>query len=622
MKKIIYLLGMGLLTTLNLSAQQFGNTIWSNLNLKFEKKESVYPPLRSDSQTDYSKGVFIVNEDWYGHQNSTINFLTNEGEWYYRVFQQENPGKELGCTSQYGTIYGDKLYIVSKQQQDPGAKVKGSRFAVCDAKTMKLIKDFEFIASKTVAAKDGKDSLVSIADGRSYCPVDETKGYIGTSNGIWIYDSEKMEIGTQIEGSGNPNSDDYGQLYYGQIGTMIRANDYVFAVHQQNGIFVIDPTTDKIIETIKASKDGEIQRGFGSIVRSKDGDIWASMAADIKGTGAALDYMLKINPMTLHIDTVHIPLKEKGIGIIPNSWYAWTADGFCASQQENKIYWNGQDEKGSWFTGYQIYCYDIDKDLFTEVIDITKLPGDWRLYGTGFRIHPETDDIYAFLYHSFQDPTHQLAVINSSGEMINQYSMISNYWFPAIPVFPDNYAPEFSEDFLEELVCNLDGENDFKLYLGDKAFDKDNQDCNIIKTIKNNTLSKNIKCIIRNDSLIIQSPEINNIEEENGNLTLQFNSNGNLIEKCIKVKVKNISTANENIENDCNPINYYHESKRLSVNCNEESLLMIYDLSGKIVLKKNLKQNKEISLSYLNKGAYIVTLTTQNKRYALKFSNY
>ena len=24
---------------------------------------------------DYSDGVFIVNEDWYGHQNSTVNFL-------------------------------------------------------------------------------------------------------------------------------------------------------------------------------------------------------------------------------------------------------------------------------------------------------------------------------------------------------------------------------------------------------------------------------------------------------------------------------------------------------------------------------------------------------------------
>ena len=40
---------------------------------------------------------------------------------------------------------------------------------------------------------------------------------------IWIYDSDKMTIGKQIEGSGNPNADGYGELYYAQIGTMVRA---------------------------------------------------------------------------------------------------------------------------------------------------------------------------------------------------------------------------------------------------------------------------------------------------------------------------------------------------------------------------------------------------------------
>ena len=45
-----------------------------------------------------------------------------------------------------------------------------------------IIKEFKYIAQNA----EGK----SIADGRSYLPVDEHKGYIGTSNGIWIYDSD------------------------------------------------------------------------------------------------------------------------------------------------------------------------------------------------------------------------------------------------------------------------------------------------------------------------------------------------------------------------------------------------------------------------------------------------
>lgn len=443
--------------------RSFGNTSWLSAGIAPEQLDKVEPGLRSDNispgEADYTKGVFILNEDWYGHQNSTINYLTPEGEWNYRVFQKENPGHELGCTSQYGVVYGGKLYIVSKQERDPGAKITGSRFAVCNAKTMKVEKEFQFIATKTVIGKQGQDSLVSIADGRSYLPVDHHKGYIGTSNGIWVYDSDKQTIGGQIKGSGNPNEAGYGNLYHAQVGTMIRSGDYVFAIHQQYGLLVIDANTDQLVKTIAApvEKDEttkkEVQRGFGSIIKSKDGNLWISMAANTAGTGAALSYMLKFNPSTFVADTIRIPL-DKGIGVVPNSWYAWTADGFCASRQTNKIYWNGQPLEGSWFTGSYIYCYDIDKKEFSLTYDIKAMPGNWRLYGTGFRIHPVTDELYCFLYHDdFSDPTHQLVRISPDGKLLQEYPMITNYWFPALPIFPqsdeaatasDRIAPEVS----------------------------------------------------------------------------------------------------------------------------------------------------------------------------------
>ena len=87
--------------------------------------------------TGYRDGVFIVNEDWYGHQNSTVNWISDDWEWSYRVFQQANEGKELGCTNQYGQIYGGKFYLIAKQEKDPGASVKGGRITVADARTMK-----------------------------------------------------------------------------------------------------------------------------------------------------------------------------------------------------------------------------------------------------------------------------------------------------------------------------------------------------------------------------------------------------------------------------------------------------------------------------------------------------
>ena len=67
--------------------------------------------LRSSENVDYTQGVFILNEDWFGHNNSTINFMTSSGDFAYRIFQTANPGKELGCTSQFGTIFGDNMLL-------------------------------------------------------------------------------------------------------------------------------------------------------------------------------------------------------------------------------------------------------------------------------------------------------------------------------------------------------------------------------------------------------------------------------------------------------------------------------------------------------------------------------
>ena len=55
------------------------------------------------SGADYTRGIIWVNEDWYGHQNSTVNYLKPDDPdgnyWEYRVIQAENPGMELGCTT-------------------------------------------------------------------------------------------------------------------------------------------------------------------------------------------------------------------------------------------------------------------------------------------------------------------------------------------------------------------------------------------------------------------------------------------------------------------------------------------------------------------------------------------
>lgn len=598
--------------------RRYGNTSWvaSGINPEQMKNKPLRSDYRSETDVDYSQGIFIVNEDWYGHQNSSVNFLTNQGEWIYRVFQKENPGRELGCTTQFGTIYGDKFYLVSKQFKDPGAKIAGSRFAVCNAKTMKIIKEFEYIATKTVPDKQGQDSIVSIADGRSYLPVDEHKGYIGTSNGIWSYNSDNMTIGKQIKGTGNPNEEGYGQLYYAQIGAMIRTNDYVFALHQEDGLLVIDPETDQIVRTISApvekemtnGKEKEVKRGFGSIVKSKDGNLWISMAKNTSGLGDALSYMLKLNPFTFEIDTIKIPTAD-GIEMIPNSWYAWTADAFCASTKENKIYWSGYGT-GSWFTGFKIFSYDIDKKIFSLVIDLTKIPGNWRLYGTGFRIHPVTDELYCFLYHGFEDQNHELARISPSGELLQEYTMIRNYWFPALPVFTDNELPIVSSLFPATVKLTQSNPR-YKLWLGDMATDADNMNASIVKTVADITPGSPFDAIIKNDSLIIS---INNTvtKDRRASVSVQFNSNGKLITREITVTSDEIVTANENIPG--RPLSFYPNPTTDYIIVTGDSPIRaeIYSVNGTKVTEKQLTNSTSIDINYLPKGIYFVKIFSKN----------
>ena len=563
---------------------------------------------QEDSVKDYTDGVFVVNEDWYGHNNGTINFLTDDGEWYYRVFQEENPGHELGSTTQFGTIYGNRIYIVSKQDKDPGDNKMGSRLAVCDASTMKVLAEFPLIATD--------DKGRSVADGRSFLPVDEHKGYIGTNNGIWLFDTDNLSIGRQIEGTANLNTDGYGSLYLGQVGSMVRANDMVFAVHQQHGIMVIDAVSDTICRVIEAPTDEEngkeVKRGFGSIVMSKDGTLWASIAKDTSGNGSSVPYIYHIDPYTFDVERIEIPA---GTGMIPNSWYAWTADGFCASAQENKIYWKDLPEGGSWFSSTKIYGYDIDGREFFEVTDLADGEGNWNFYGSAFRIHPVTDEIYAFLYHDFQDPTHMLVRMNTRGEVLNEYPMIENYWFPALPVFPDNADPVVSDLFPTKI--SLDNDNPvYALHLAHMATDADNMDAAIVKSVSVLTADSPIKAGVRNDSLIVSSCA-DAAESHKAEIEVRFNSNGKVVRRSITVSsggdtgIGEVSTGRLTV--------YPNTAvSEVRVNTNAEAHVKFFTMDGSCIKHVTVKGGEAISIGSLAKGMYIVRIETAGRNEIIK----
>lgn len=385
---------------------------------------------------DYTKGVFFVNEDWYGHQNSTVNYLLPDDPdanfWHYRVLQAENPGMELGCTAQFGSIWKGRFYIIAKQEKDPGASITGGRITVADARTMKILHQSELI-----------DPSGAQCDGRGFIGVDEAKGYISSSNGVWILDLNTFEVLGQIPGTANPNAGDdkpntdpTGSLYHGQSGSMVMAAGRVFVAHQQAGLLVIDPTADKVTDVISmadviAVGPDEKAPGIGSVVCALDGSLWISVAKNVQGTGATLPYLLRVDPVSLQTEVVDIPADMYAPS---NSWYAWTPDAFCASAVTNSLYWKGGPNR--WFSGSKIYRFDVGTRSLSQIIDLDADGENWKLYGCSMRLHPVTDEIYMSLYHDFGKPNYITRRYTADGVRIRDYDMIQNYWFPSLPVFP------------------------------------------------------------------------------------------------------------------------------------------------------------------------------------------
>lgn len=535
---------------------------------------------------DYTKGTFVVNEGWYGHENASVNYLSSDGQWTYRVVQKENPNAQLGATDNYGTIYGNKFFLISKQEKDPGASITGARITVCNAQTMKILKQIPFIAKDA----DG----TSLCDGRSFLGVDEDKGYVGTSNGIYIMDLNSLNITGSIPASGGTSASD---LYSSQIGNMVRVNDKVFAIHQKNGVLVIDAKADTIIRTISGPQDW----GYGSVVLSKDGNLWLSIA-NPGGSGEAGNFIMKLNPATLDTTRINVPSGFYGPA---NSWYAWTPDGFCASTRTNSIYWNGGEN--SWFSNQTIFKYNIDKNEFSKYIDLSS--EDWKMYGSTFRIDPVTDNAYIGLYKDFSDPTYMLRSYNSNGKKLADYPMINNYWFPTMPVFPDTQAPQI----VSPPTITHSGTDLFTISLADLASDADNMTAAIVKTIAYISNSDVLSAQMKDGDLVVKP-----MKNGSSNVSIHINSNGKLANVSVAITISDITdvhSASQHIVRSA-----FVANGLLHVNNCNGFHFRVYDLVGNL-LSDFTADNSNFSLPFTSQHqtTYIISGTNGKEKVSFKF---
>lgn len=559
--------------------------------------------------TDYSKsGVFILNEDWYGHQNSTINHLNTMGEFSYRIIQAANQDTHLslGCTSQFGAIYGDRFYFISKQAQDPGERQwKGGRVVVADLKTMKILYSIE-----NIFEINGK----SAADGRGFVGVDERKGYVGTSNGIFVLDLTTGKIGKRIAGTENPlikggeaNSDGTGALYCNQIGIMLRAYDYVFAIQQDKGILVIDPETDEIITTITGC--------FGTMTQSLDGRIWAARNTNsaaqqypygISGEAWQGNELVAIDPITLKTTTVNIAQMAGNTDlIVGQTWYAWTAGSLCASMQENALYFSFSDNVRDWYNSRKyIYKYDINNNDIHQIFDTSTKTGGWYVYNAGNpRVSPHNGNVYISCFKSTISTNNWIFFeITPDGDFVQSYTPIRNYWYPALFIFPDIYKPMVN-DFSPVAIY---GEQTVAVPLAGMATDDDNMSAAITKRVVSVSNSSAISAVVKRDTLFVTAL-VNN--EQTETVTVRFNSNGQTVDKTLTANIHCATTAltTPNVN-----INLYTQGNQVLISgITQATEITVFDITGRMV--STACANADICLT-LPQGVYIIRIGTQSYR--------
>ena len=318
-----------------------------------------------------------------------------------------------------------------------------------------------------------------------------------------------------------------GNSIVGECGNMVRKDDRVYAVSFSKGICVINPETNEVENVISGS--------FGSIVMSKDGNLWVSLFQDKENAGLA-----KLNLEEEKVEKLSLP---EGIGnpVCTYLWGAWTPDALCASAKENALYWTSASD---WST-YMVFKYDIDQQKFTKFIDLSAEEGNtWSIYGCSFRIDPVTDNAYTTLAVGYTN-NYKVRKYDNKGNLLAEYAMEHdvdaserNYWFPGMFVFPDTEDPVWNK--LAQQTVEVG--STVTIDLAGQVTDADNMDAAIVKSISK-VSNDNVVATMNGSKLVIEGKKAGYTT-----ITLKANSNGIIATTTLYVKVDEPTGIN-NVEN-------------------------------------------------------------------------
>ncbi len=559
----------------------------------------VADPDRTPLADNYQDGTFWLNEEWFGHTNGSVNYITKDKDIKYRVYESQNPYQSFGATSQYGIIYAGKLIVMSKQHDDGGdPRQGGGRVVVADAKTLKKLASFDYIGQdvRPSGAPDGQGD----GDGRACVGVNENKVYLGTTQGIQILDLSTLTLGGFVTGIPEGKN-----AYSGQLGDMVAAGNYAFVIQQDTGVHVIDADTDAVVKTFPATatEGGETAVGKPQgITRSMDGNVWvASLDASNNGIFCCID------PETLEVtQQVQLPTGIK----VTCGWGAWRSTNFQGAKNENAI-WFGAGTPAtvtSGNNGYYKWVIGTDISAIQPVYVFPKdLPGvDDKTFQAPYstvRYDDRSNELLIAATHGASSAYRNtwLHFVNcETGEISKTIEMKKYYWFPSMPIFPDKYAPEFGE--IESVdIRYIEGQTPEAktIDLTDLVTDRDNIAADIRLSIISEE-SDIYEAALNGKTLTVTAkPGQFGMES----ITLKAESNGVVTTVDIPVNIELISGV-DNAYTDNGIITVSGHTVRV-LNM-EGTDFVVYDMSGRAVSAFNANSNDARIRLTVPDGIYII----------------
>ncbi|SEW02718.1 DUF5074 domain-containing protein [Chitinophaga arvensicola] len=322
----------------------------------------------------FENGFFLVNEGWFNHEPGDVNFYRNgEDSVYQYVFKRTNPGQTLGKTTQFGAIYNNKMYLVSKE----GA------FVVADAGTLK---------------ETGRINQLP-ATGNAFCAVNTNTGLVSTTDGVYPVNLQTLALGSKIAG------------VTGEVGGMIAAEGYVLVMSQSQGIVALNKTDFSVAKVL-----GLADVGF---TRTTDGTVWA-----------ARDNMLfAINANTLKIDTVSMPFAVYG------TWGYWNAGKLTASTSENAVFIGKTNSWGE--EGREVYKYAVGNAASLQTPFATIPAGrEMYAAGVRYNPNNNTivvTDVKSGYGDNYKD--NALYIYDAGNGSLKKTVNFTGFFFPAMPLF-------------------------------------------------------------------------------------------------------------------------------------------------------------------------------------------